>query len=173
MKKIVVIGLALALSPSVGFAQMGAARPANGVPGPDAEFAKTAAIGGMAEVQAGRLATTHGTGRAKLIGQHMVTDHGKVNMELERLAKSKGLPLPRQLDAAHEANIAALSKATGTSFNDLYLKGQVADHQNTISLFQTEADQGTDPDMKAFAAKTLPDLQQHFGAIKAAAGVTQ
>lgn len=173
MKKITAIGLALALCPGLALAQTVGSSAANGLPAPDADFAKTAAIGGMAEVQAGRLATTHGTGRAKLIGQQMVTEHGKVNKELEAVAKSKGLPLPRQLDAPHAANIAALSKATGKNFNDLYLEGQVADHQNTIALFQNEANQGTDPDMKAFAAKTLPDIQQHTAMIKAAAGKNQ
>ena len=177
MNRIATIGLALALCPAAAFAQGSAARPVNTaasstVPAADAEFARTAASGGMAEVQAGRLAASHGTGPVKAIGQQMVTEHGKVNMQLMAIAKAKGMSLPAQPDEAHTATLAELGKTTGKAFNDMYLTGQIADHQNTIEMFQTEAAQGTDPDLKAFASKTLPGLQQHFGKIKAAAGKT-
>ena len=38
----------------------------------------------------------------------------------------------------------------------------VADHKATIALFEQEAKSGKDAELKAFASKTLPDLQGHL-----------
>ena len=169
MKKIPAMLLATALCPGLAFAQNIASSPVGSMPLADADFARTAATSGLAEVQAGRLAMSHGTGQAKAIGQQMVNEHAKVNMELANLAKSRGMVLPQQPDDAHRATLAALRKVNGKAFNDLYLTGQVSDHHNTVMMFQTEANQGTDPAMKAFAARTLPSLEQHTKLIEAAA----
>ena len=162
MKKMIVLGLAIALSPAAAFAQSTT----------DADFAKNAAVGGMAEVQAGKLAMAHGSGDAKTIGQQMVTDHTRMNMELTALAKSKGMVLPTALDPTHTAMIEDLSKGSGRAFDNKYLKSQVTEHQKTIALFQQEADHGADPDMKALATKALPALQQHLNMFQAAASKT-
>jgi putative membrane protein len=36
------------------------------------------------------------------------------------------------------------------------------DHQDAVQLFTSESSTGTNPDVKAFAAQTLPTLQQHL-----------
>jgi putative membrane protein len=38
----------------------------------------------------------------------------------------------------------------------------VEDHEKAVKLFSKEAQQGQDADLKAFAAKTLPTLQEHL-----------
>jgi predicted outer membrane protein len=38
----------------------------------------------------------------------------------------------------------------------------VTAHQETIALFQQEAQSGKDPDIKQLAAQALPTLQQHL-----------
>ena len=43
----------------------------------------------------------------------------------------------------------------------------VSDHETDVKEFQEQADKSTDPDVKAFAAKTLPVLKKHLEAIKA------
>jgi putative membrane protein len=43
----------------------------------------------------------------------------------------------------------------------------VSDHETDVKNFQRMADNGSDPEIKAFAAKTLPTLQKHLDAIKA------
>ena len=43
----------------------------------------------------------------------------------------------------------------------------VDDHENDVAAFKKQAENSSDPDVKAFAAKTLPVLQKHLDAIKA------
>jgi anaerobic selenocysteine-containing dehydrogenase len=43
-----------------------------------------------------------------------------------------------------------------------YMAGQLADHEQAVSLFTAEAKEGQDAELKAFAAKTLPALQGHL-----------
>ena len=38
----------------------------------------------------------------------------------------------------------------------------VKDHEEDVRLFRTEAQQGTDPELKRLAANTLPTLEEHL-----------
>src|SRR5204863_477691 len=38
----------------------------------------------------------------------------------------------------------------------------VKDHRAAVDLFTEEAANGSDPDLKAFAAKTLPTIKHHY-----------
>jgi len=66
-----------------------------GVGTDDKKFVMKAADAGMAEVQLGQLALTQaGSDEVKQFARRMVDDHGKANVELTQLAKSKGITLP-------------------------------------------------------------------------------
>src|SRR5205807_9610068 len=77
---------------------------ANRLAGADQTFVMKAAQGGMAEVKLGQLAKDHASSNAvKQFGQQMVDDHGKANDELKSLASQKGITLPGDIDAKHQA----------------------------------------------------------------------
>jgi putative membrane protein len=42
----------------------------------------------------------------------------------------------------------------------------VDDHEDAVNLFKSHSESGKDPELKAFAAKTLPVLQGHLNMIK-------
>ncbi|HTX33400.1 MAG TPA: DUF4142 domain-containing protein [Bryobacteraceae bacterium] len=129
----------------------------------DSTFVTEAAQGGMAEVQLGKLATTRASNAlVKQFGQRMVDDHSKINDQLKALATSKGMSLPTALDPKDETVKRRLSGLTGSAFDHAYMEDMVKDHKHDIAAFQHEADHGMDPDVKAFAAKTLPILQEHL-----------
>jgi putative membrane protein len=133
---------------------------------PDTIFAAKAAVGGMAEVALGKMAEAKGTdGQVKDFGKMMVTDHGKANAELMSIAKAKNLSLPSGLDAEHQAKSDSLSKLSGKDFDEAYVNAMVEGHQKTLALMQSEASNGKDADLKAFAAKTAPVVQMHLTAI--------
>ncbi len=130
--------------------------------GADSNFAMKAASGGLTEVALGKMAAEKGTRQdVKDFGQKMADDHSKANDELKSLASSKNMTLPSSPNAKDQATIDKMSSMSGAAFDKAYINDMVADHKMDIALFQKEANSGSDPDVKAFASKTLPTLQEH------------
>jgi putative membrane protein len=129
----------------------------------DRKFIEKAAVGGMAEVQLGKLATQKaGADQVKQFGQRMVDDHSKANDQLKQVASSKNVTLPTDVDKSTKREMDKLSKLSGADFDREYMKNMVSDHKKDVSDFKSEASRAKDPDVKQFAASTLPTLQEHL-----------
>jgi putative membrane protein len=129
----------------------------------DKKFVKDAALGGMAEVELGKLATQKAASDAvKQFGQKMVDDHTKANDQLKQVASKENITIPDSLDSKHQSRIEKLSKLSGPDFDKAYIKDQVKHHKQDVSEFKSEADKGSDPNIKQFASNTLPILEQHL-----------
>jgi putative membrane protein len=66
------------------------------------------------------------------------------------------------VDAKDQAAYDRLSKLSGAEFDKAYMADMVSDHKTDVSEFRRESQRGTDPDVKAWAAKTLPTLEHHL-----------
>jgi putative membrane protein len=77
--------------------------------------------------------------------------------------RRKGVALPSEPSLAQRARLELLASADGAAFDRRYadMLGLSA-HRDTLQLFQKAADAATDPDVKAYAAQTLPALQLHL-----------
>lgn len=129
----------------------------------DATFMKEAAVGGMAEVQLGKLAAEKGSSEhVKEFGQRMQKDHSKANENLKNIAAKKGVQLPTALEGKHKSAMDRLSKLSGDEFDREYMRAMIDDHKETLEKFQREADKGKDPDVKKFASEQLPILKKHL-----------
>jgi putative membrane protein len=134
-----------------------ASRPA------DESFVKNEARGGMAEVELGKLAAEKASNaNVKAFAQRMVSDHEKANDELKQIATSKNITLPTGPDAKQKKERDRLEKLSGAAFDRAYMNAMLADHKKDVAAFMRESKSGNDPDVKAFAAKTLPTLQEHL-----------
>src|SRR5581483_10080232 len=91
----------------------------------------------------------------KRFGAMMVHDHTKANDELKQLAEKKSVSLPTDL-GEHQADYDRLAKLSGADFDHQYMSTMVEDHKKDISEFETEANNGQDPDVKKWASDTLP-----------------
>jgi putative membrane protein len=138
--------------------------PASGkLAGADQKFLQQAAVGGMAEVELGQLAQQKAENDAvKQFGARMVQDHGKANDELKQLASSKGATLPSAPDHKHQQEKAKLEKLSGAAFDRAYMKHMLDDHKKDVSQFRSKTKSAKDADVKAFATKTLPTLEEHL-----------
>jgi putative membrane protein len=158
---------AKASKPAAGDATGAAAKLA----GPDASFVKNAAADGMAEVKLGELARDKAENAdVKEFGSMMVTDHGKANEELTGIASAKGVELPADLDPKHKNVHAKLSKLSGAEFDKEYLSEMLKGHKKAVSDFEKASKSAKDPEVKAFAEKTLPTLKHHLEKVQALSG---
>jgi putative membrane protein len=137
---------------------------ANGkLAGADKSFVEKAAVGGIAEVELGNMAQQKAASdQVKQFAARMVTDHSKANGELKQIASAKGVQLPTAPDDKHKKDMDRLQKMSGPAFDKAYMSHMVDDHKHDVSEFKKQADSGRDADLKAFASKTLPVLQQHL-----------
>ena len=134
------------------------------------KFAGNAAQGGLAEVEMGRLATQRaGDASVREFGARMVSDHSAANTELKGIASKKGMRLPSDVNSSQKSEIDTLSKMSGAEFDKEYMSAMVKDHQEDVKEFETQSKDGNDADIKAFATKTLPTLQEHLRMAQAAA----
>jgi putative membrane protein len=128
----------------------------------DRRFIENAAMAGMAEVEMGKLAQQKASNaQVKEFAQRMVTDHTKANEELMSLASSKGVQPPAALDRSHRSDAEKMGKKSGADFDRDYVSRQVSDHRKTVGDFKKAADSAKDPELKAWAAKMLPTLEEH------------
>ena len=128
----------------------------------DKEFVIQAGYAGLAEVTLSQLALTRSEdAEVKAFAQRMVTDHGRANEELQKLATGKGLALPTAL---HDTNESALKdlQSRGADFDARYAAQMVADHQKVIADFENAERTVADSDVKAFVTRTLPVLREHL-----------
>jgi putative membrane protein len=141
----------------------GSAGAAGSMASADRTFVTKAAQIGLAEVQTGELAKSKASSdQAKQFGDHMVTDHTKTNDQLKQIVSSKQMDLPTAPAAKDQATLKRLQGMSGAQFDRAYLDSQIAGHKEAISAFQSEARSGRDPELKAFATATLPNLQEHL-----------
>lgn len=151
--KAVVIGAFLVITTSM---------PAQTVNDADQQFMKEAATGGMAEVDLGRLAARKGKrADVRAFGRRMVRDHSKANVELKALASRKHVMLPAAMTVEQKTEKANLMKLSGAAFDREYMRMMVEDHDKDVAAFQQKSSDAADADLKGWAIKTLPTLQEH------------
>jgi len=134
-----------------------------GAKAPDDNFVMKAARGGMAEVELGKLAVDKAASdEVKKFGQRMVDDHSKAGDELKTLAQNKHITLPATIGAEEQALHDRLAKLSGAAFDRAYMQAMLTDHRKDVNEFRVEAKSGKDGDVKGWAAKTLPTLEEHL-----------
>jgi putative membrane protein len=139
----------------------------------DKEFFIAAAQANLSEIELGQMARDKATGAGvKTFAERMITDHGQANEELKQLALKKGVALPAVVNKDQAKSADDLSKKVGMDFDKSYMAQMIRDHEAAVSKFRTASQSATDPDLKAWAAKTLPTLQNHLTMAKQIAAKT-
>lgn len=130
----------------------------------DRAFFEQAGESGLAEVAWGQLAATRATDpRIKQFGEHMVEEHTKANDELKQLAASKNVTLPERPKAEQRRATQRLEDAKGDAFDKRYVaEAVIKAHKDAVQLFQDEAKNGKDAEVKGWAQKTLPTIEAHY-----------
>jgi putative membrane protein len=127
----------------------------------DRVFLEKAAKAGLKEVAISETVMAKlTTPAARDFAQSTIADHKAANQELSALAARKGVTLP-----APETKFARKWADNDKNVDEDYLKEMVDDHQEAVELYEKAA-KSSDPDIAAFAQKTLPTLRQHLETAK-------
>jgi putative membrane protein len=141
--------------------------PAASLSAADRTFISQAAYGSHAEIALGELATERASSPAvREFGQMMVQEHTRMNEDLIAIASEKGVTPPSAPDPGRQAVSAQLGQYQGAEFDRQYIQQQLADHEATLTLFQNEAESGQDPQLRAFARKYAPVVQEHIAMLR-------
>lgn len=128
----------------------------------DKRFAKDAAVSVMINTELGKLAAQKASrDDIKQFGQKVVDEHTRANDQLKQVASKENIAIPDALDAKHQSQVDKLSKLSGEEFDKAYVKDQLKDLQAEVRDLNAEAQNGGDPNVKAFASSALPTVQQH------------
>lgn len=134
--------------------------------GIDAEFVDKAGMIGKVERQASQLALDRSSNAdVKAFARRMLDDHARIANELRHIGAQKGVPVQTRMLV--DPAVTALRAKDGRAFDTAYvaLAGPPA-HEAAIRLYETEAKDGRDPQLRAFAARTLPVLNAHLNAAR-------
>jgi putative membrane protein len=135
------------------------------------KFIKDTAANGMVEVEIAKMAAEKATRpEVKEFAQMLADDHSKVNEELKSLASQKNVALPEEPRPEQKAEKERLSKLSGAEFDAAFTKAMVQSHKKSVTNFGKESTAAKDPDIKAFASKTLPKLKEHLEKAEQLAG---
>lgn len=128
-----------------------------------AGFVYKVASGSMMEIQLSDLAQRNGLNqKVKEFGAMMVKDHTKASNELKNLANSKKLTLPVTLEKDVQDRIDSMSLQSSAGFDLKYMEMMVQAHKKDVAEFEKATTTLKDPDLKAYAVKTLPVLKMHL-----------
>lgn len=128
----------------------------------DRQFVQQASMGNYAEIGAGTTASTTGSDSSiRAYGSMMVTDHTDAQNRLKAMASEFSLAAPDSLDATHLALKNQLDTLSGAAFDSVYIHSQVTDHANTITLFENQANGGSNSRLREYANSLLPTLRTH------------
>ena len=143
------------LSLGDGWAQSSSQAKSSTLSEKDKTFMHKAAKGGMMEVVGGKVAEQNARSEdVKSFGKRMVTDHSKANDELKAIAAQKNVQLPSR------------EPSEKWTSDKAYINMMVSDHQKDLAEFKEEANSGSDPDVKKFAANTAKIIQKHLDLAK-------
>lgn len=128
------------------------------------DFVKEAASGGMMEVELGKIAQQKASSQdVRDFGKMMERDHSKANKELKAIIKKENMMMPTVLNDEHKNKVNELTQLSGSEFDKEYISFMVEDHKEDIEKFQKAAESDDESaDVKSWAQKHLPALQQHY-----------
>jgi len=129
----------------------------------DKDFINEVAAGGLAEVKLGQLAAERGGSQdVRNFGKRMADDHSAANKDFMALLQKKGMEAPKEMTRKQQELYDRLSKLRGAEFDKAYMAAMVEDHKEDVAHFEATSRDGSDPDLKAWASKTLPTLKEHL-----------
>jgi putative membrane protein len=131
----------------------------------DYNFVAQANLGSPFQIASGRIAEVKATtANIRDYAHLMVVSHIPVVDALNAILLRERVTAPPNtlLQGAYDAMIASLKADRAATFDRDYVEGQVDHQKGNAALFRYEIQNGADPDLKEFAQRTLPKIEDHL-----------
>jgi putative membrane protein len=93
--------------------------------------------------------------------------HNDLNVRMDRLAKSKGIDLARELSDGDQRELNRLKKLSGKAFDQAYVDAMIHNFSAIANTMHEEAKRGGDPDLREFCANNEAVVRERNQAAKA------
>ena len=103
---------------------------------------------------------------SRQLATHYAMQHNIAENKLQRLARTLHYNLPTDVNLKQKASALYLSLQPRSSFDKTYRSDMIKGHMDAIENTRQELSQGSNPLVKQYAAKMLPDLQMHLAQAK-------
>src|SRR5207253_1610559 len=99
----------------------------------------------------------------------MVRDHTAAGNELKQIAARTHTSAGNEADHDDHPNDVReeLMKLSGNEFDKKYISEMIDDHEKDVKEVEDKAEHADNPDVQAWAAKTLPTMRAHLEKAKA------
>lgn len=126
------------------------------------DFVQQTAVANMFGVESATLALHKTSSPAiKDFAHRLADDHAAATSSLRRIiAKRSDIALPDRPDGKHLDLLRDLGNKQGADFDRAYVDVQRNAHQESARLLERYAETGSDPELKSFAAQTLPVFRE-------------
>lgn len=130
----------------------------------DRLFAVTFMQGNNAEMDLAELALRRGTANEVLgYAGKMIAEHKGMSEEMMPVLQHVlSTPPAARLAPPNDLAKRHLEAVKPVDFDQLYVMTQIGGHLAMLAAFQTEVDNGTDPQIKELARKWMPTIQAHL-----------
>ncbi len=140
-----------------------ASSAANPVSADDQTFVTAVGQAGMTEVESGGYAGSNSSNAdVKQFGALMVTQHTELGKQLSDLSANNGFTFPTEVGPSNQQLLDQLTKLSGSEFDNTYVNAMVEGHTQAVQLFENASKTAQNPDLKAWATQTLPEIQMHL-----------
>ncbi|MDQ6735195.1 MAG: DUF4142 domain-containing protein [Nitrospirota bacterium] len=95
------------------------------------------------------------------VAAKLLENHRRANERLKAFADRQQLTLPTEL-GKHQVDVDRLAQLSGPDFGKAYLKEMIEYHEQAVATFQRQAEEGTDPHIRAWAAELVTTLRGHL-----------
>jgi putative membrane protein len=123
---------------------------------PDQDFLNRAVTGTAAQVELGRLAQQQGAVPAvRAFGSQIAAEHARMHARLTSMSQRLGM-----VPNATAPDLSGMAALSGPGFDRQFIADQVKNQREALGLFESEAQAGHDPRLRAIARELLPTVRR-------------
>jgi putative membrane protein len=120
---------------------------------------------GMMEITLATVAQKSSDQNIKNYANMMITDHRRMDSEVEKLASAAKIILRVDYDAKQQEDLKMMRNLSGPEFDKHYKEMMIKDHAKAVEVFKNGMDTREEV-VKEFANKSLGVIQNHYEAAK-------